>query len=125
MAARPNRVNTPTEQNKEDNALVLYRLQQVEAAVREVSDKFDQQDTIKKPDFVELRDTLITRVNEIRDSLQRDLDDKERALQKQIDAKADQKTVDDIRTLIKAIASFFTAIVTAMVIYYLTTDRTK
>lgn len=105
-----NRTNTPTEQNKEDNALVLYRLEMVEAAVKMVGTKLDNQDNVKKTDLVEFRDTIINRFNEIRTDMQKD-----------IDAKADQKQVDDLRTLIKAVAGFLSSIIAGLVIYYVTT----
>lgn len=110
MTARnTGRTNTPTEQNKEDNTLVLYRLELVERAVKAVGEKVDKQENIKRSDLIEFRDTIVARVNEIRDGLQKQLDDK-----------ADQGQVDDLRTLVKAIGSILSSVIAAIVIFYLT-----
>lgn len=109
MAARTSRTNTPTEQNKEDNTLVLYRLELVERAVKDVGEKVDKQENIKRSDLIEFRDTIVNRVNEIRDGLQ-----------KQIDEKADKGQVDDLRTLVKAIGSILSSVIAAIIIFYLT-----
>lgn len=101
----------PTSQ-KTTNSLVLYRLEQVEAAVRDVSDKLDQQENIKKADLTEFKDAILNRFNEVR------LD-----LQKQIDSKADSRELKDVKRLIAGIATAFGSIITALVIYYLTTGR--
>src|SRR4051812_21113111 len=71
---------------KQDMALVLWRLERVEAAVIEFGSKVDKQENIKRPDLLEIRDTIVTRINEIRDGLQR-----------QIDEKADQSQLDDLK----------------------------
>lgn len=121
MTARQNtRTNTPTEQNKEDNTLVLYRLEKVEEAVHGVDLKVSGLNSPTKADYTELRDTILARINEIRDGLQKSIDDQARDFQKQLDGKADKQRVDDLATLIKAFASIFTAIITSLIIFYLT-----
>jgi hypothetical protein len=106
------RRNTPTEQNKEDNSLILYRLDRVEAAVKEVGSKVDAQDYPKRGDLIEVRETIVGRISEIRIDLQ-----------KQIDQKADQDQVDDLRSLVKAIGGVFATIIGGLIIYYLTNRR--
>lgn len=113
------RTNTPAEQNKEDNSLILYRLDRVEAAVKEVGSKVDAQDYPKRGDLIELRETIISRVSEIRVDLQKQIAN----LQKQIDQKADQDQVDDLRSLVKAIGGVFATIIGGLIIYYLTNKR--
>jgi hypothetical protein len=103
------RMNTPGEQNKEDNTLLAYRVEQVEKAVKEFGAKLDKQENIKKADLIEFRDTIVSRVNEIRDGLQ-----------KQIDEKADQAQVNDLRTLVKAFGAFLSTVIAALVIAYFT-----
>jgi hypothetical protein len=120
MPKNDQRTNTPTEQNKEDNTLVLYRLQLVEDAVKEVSHKMDTQDNIKKADLMEFRDTIITRFNEVREGLQKQIDDQELSVSKALEKKADQKQVDDLRTLIKSVATFLSTVIAGLVIFYLT-----
>lgn len=112
MATRNSRTNTPSEQNKEDTTLLAYRVEQVEKAVREFGSKLDKQDNIKKSDLVEFRDTIVNRVNEIRDGLQ-----------KQIDEKAEQSQVNDLRTLVKAVGGFLSTVIGALVIFYLTKGK--
>lgn len=97
-----------TEKNGESR-LILYRLDRVEAAVKDVGTKVDAQENIKKADLIEFRDTVVGRINEIRDSLQ-----------KQIDDKADRTELQDIKTLIKAVASVFGSIIAGLIIYYIT-----
>lgn len=124
MTARQNpRTNTPTEQNKEDNTLVLYRLEKVEEAVRSVDQKVSSFNSPTKSDYTELRDTILARINEIRDGLQKSIDDQAKDFQKQLDSKADKQRVDDLATLIKAFASVFTAIITSLIIFYLTKGK--
>lgn len=93
----------------EDNKLLLYRIEQVEKKIDSINLKFDNMDAPRRVDLIEFRDTIVSRVNEIRDGLQ-----------KQIDDKADKSTVDDLRTLVKAVASAFTSILVAIIIFYLT-----
>jgi len=109
MAANKQRTNTPTEQNKDDNTLVLYRLKLVEDAVKDVSGKLDRQDNIKKSDLIEFRDTILTRVNEIQTGLQRQIDDK-----------ADQSQVDDLRGLVKAVGTALLSIIVGLSVYFIT-----
>lgn len=120
MPSHTARTNTPTEQNKEDNTLVLYRLEKVEEAVRGVDMKVSGLNSPTKSDYIELRETILQRINEIRDSLQKQIDDQGKDLQKQLDSKADKQTVDDLKTLIKAFSSIFAAIITSLIIFYLT-----
>jgi hypothetical protein len=100
----------PKSSHAKTDELVVFRLELVEAAVKEVSDKLDRQENIKRADLNEFRDTILLRFAEVKSDLQ-----------KQIDEKADQKQVDDLRTLIKAVGATFGSIITALVIYYLTT----
>lgn len=93
----------------EDNKLLLYRIEQVEKKIDNISLKFDNMDAPKRVDLIEFRDTIVSRVNEIREGLQ-----------KQIDEKADKSAVDDLRTLVKAVASALTSILVAIIIFYLT-----
>ena len=96
--------------DKQDNELILYRLAAVEAAVKEVGIKVEG--NIKRTDLIELRDTIVGRITEIRADLQ-----------KQIDDKADKATVDDIRTLIKSVSAIFGSIIAGLIIYYITNRR--
>lgn len=114
------RTNTQTEQNKEDNSLLLYRLEMVETAVKVVDQKVTAFNSPTKQDYAELRDTILSRINEIRDGLQKQIDDSAKDFQKQLDNKADKQRVDDLSTLVKAFASVFGSIITAMAIFYLT-----
>lgn len=104
----------PPQTNNDDDNLVLYRLKQVEDAVKEVGDKVDRQDNIKRIDLVEFRDAILGRFNDVKDDLQ-----------KQIDKKADQKQVDDLRTLIKAVGGFLGSIIVGLVVAYFTTGGNK
>jgi hypothetical protein len=114
------RTNTQTEQNKEDNSLLLYRLEMVETAVKVVDQKVTAFNSPTKQDYAELRDTILSRINEIRDGLQKQIDDGARDIQEQLKGKADKQRVDDLSTLVKAFASVFGSIITAMAIFYLT-----
>lgn len=106
------RQNTPTEQNKEDNGLILYRLAAVEAAVRELSVKVDKQDNIKRSDIIELRNTILERITEIQQNLQG-----------QIDKKADRDQVDDLRSLVKAVGGFLSVVIAGLVVFYITNKK--
>jgi hypothetical protein len=115
-AAKIPRTNTPTEQNKEDNSLVLYRLGKVEDAVKDLGKQVSGQKNITKADLEEFRTIILQR-----------FDEKNAVMQKEVDRldteKADAKEVKDIRTLIKSATAFFTTILAAIIIYYLTTGR--
>ena len=124
MAAKNQaRQNTPTEQNKADNELVLYRLQQVEDKVDDLGRKLDSQENIKKVDLIEFREAILLRINDKFIEVDKDV----RSLQKQISElkieKADRKDVGDLKTLVRSVAAFLTTIITALIIYYLTTGR--
>lgn len=106
------RINTPTEQNKEDNSLILYRLDRVEAAVKEVGTKVDRQDNIKRSDLKEFQETIVTRFLDMRNDLQ-----------KQIDEKANSSELSDLKRLFFAATGFLSTIITALVIAYLTGKR--
>ncbi len=106
------RINTPTEQNKEDNSLILYRIDRVEAAVKEVGSKVDKQDNLKRSDLMDLKTTFIERTVDIRDNLQ-----------KQIDVKADQSGLDDVKTLLRAFAAVFGSVIAGLIIYYITNGK--
>lgn len=116
MPKNTERTNTPTEQNKEDNTLVLYRLTLVEAAVKEVGDKMDHQDNIKRADFIEFRETLLGRISDIKLELLKDIT----AVQKELETKADQKQLDDLRTFVKSVAGFLSTVIASLVIFYIT-----
>lgn len=120
MASTNKRTNTPTEQNKEDNALVLYRLTQLEAAVKDLGEKFDKQDNIKKSDLIEFRDAILARFNEKNEHFQQQIDSKAAAkdltdLEKNFDEK-----VADIKKLIYGAGAFFLTILGSVIVYYLT-----
>lgn len=100
---------TQSVKSAEDNKLLLYRIEQVEKKIDNLSSKFDNMDAPRRVDLIEFRDTIVSRVNEIRDGLQ-----------KQLDEKADKSQVDDLRTLVKATASALTSIIVAFIIFYLT-----
>lgn len=121
MAAAKNttRTNTPTEQNKADNDLVLYRLQQVENKVDNIGKKLDGQENIKKADLIEFRESIVQTVREVRADIDKDM----AGLQKQIDNKANAQDVKDLKTLVKSGGAFITTIIGAIIIYYLTTGR--
>lgn len=59
-AGRPQSVS---DHDKSDS-LLLYRLSQVEGKVDVISQKLDNQDTIKKADLVEFRNAIVERFNE-------------------------------------------------------------
>lgn len=105
MAARP----AQSEKSGEDNKLIIYRLDRVEAAVKEVGDKLDRQDNIKKSDLTEFRDAVLSRINEVRDGLQNQIDDK-----------ADKAQVDDLRNLVKAVGTAITSVIVGLTIYFIT-----
>jgi hypothetical protein len=96
------RQNTPTEQNKEDNGLILYRLDKVEAAVREVSTKLDKQDTIKRSDLKDFQETIVTRFLDMRADLQ-----------KQLDSKASNSDLQDFKKVVYSVLGLAQAITLA------------
>lgn len=111
-ASRKARTNTPTEQNKEDNSLILYRLQAVEDAVKDLSSKVERMDNLKKADLIEFRDAVIGRITEVQVNLQA-----------QIDKKADAVAVTDLRRLVYGFASVVGSIIVGVSIYYLTNHK--
>lgn len=98
-----------TNTEKKADGLLLYRLEQVEKKIDNIEVTLKSMDNIKKSDLADLQKSIIETFKEMRDNLQ-----------KQIDEKADQKQVDDLRTLIKAVSSVFGSIITGLVIFYLT-----
>lgn len=108
-AKNQNRTNTPTEQNKEDNSLVLYRLELVEAAVKDLGKQLSGRDTISKQDLIEFRAAILER-----------FDEKNKALQDQIDDKAEKKDVEDLKGLVKAGGALITSVLGGLILYYLT-----
>ena len=110
------RTNTPTEQNKEDNGLILYRLAAVELAVNNLSSKVDHQDNIKRSDLVEFKDTIINRVAEMQSYLQKQVDALERE-------KASGQELKDFKKQIAAYGIFISALVVAAFSYMLTRLR--
>jgi hypothetical protein len=119
MTTNAKRENTPTEQNKEDNALVLYRLTLVESAVKEVGLKIDKADNIKRSDLVEFRDAILARFSDIREDLQKQIDSQSSQLLK----KADIDEVSDLRTLVRNVGIMFGTVITGLITYYLTYGR--
>ena len=96
MTAHNTRTNTPTEQNKEDNGLILYRLDRVEAAVNEVGLKVDRQENIKPKDLETFKDYIKELVVGIR-----------KDFEKQIDDKADKGEVADLKKQFYSVLGFF------------------
>ena len=96
-------------QSKEDNRLILYRLDRVESAVKDVGSKLDERENITKADLVEFRDIIVTRVNEIRDGLQ-----------KQLDTKADMQQLNDLKQRLNAYSAAITSVVVGLALWFLT-----
>jgi hypothetical protein len=103
------RQNTPTEQNKEDNQLVLYRLELVESAVKEVSSKLDKQENIKPSDLKNFQDTIVTRFLDMRADLQ-----------KQIDTKASNSDLQDFKKVNYSVMGFAFSMLLALMGFLLT-----
>lgn len=103
------RQNTPTEQNKEDNSLVLYRLAAVELALNGLTSRFDSLDNIKISDLKDFQASIKEIVTDFRIDMQ-----------KQLDAKADKDQVEDLRSLVKAVGAFLSAVIAGIIIYYIT-----
>jgi hypothetical protein len=102
--------NRNQDTSKMDNeVLILYRLDRVESAVKEVGTKVDRQDNIKRSDLKEFQDTLAARLIEFRVDLQSKINDK-----------ADQTQVDDLRALVKWAFGLMSSVVGGLVLYYLT-----
>ncbi len=94
---------------KQDNQLILYRLDRVEAAVKDVGTKVDKQDNIKRSDLKEFQETIVGRFLEMRVDMQRQIDDK-----------ADLSTIADMKKLLYSMFTIMGSIVTALVVYYIT-----
>lgn len=103
------RQNTPTEQNKEDNSLVLYRLAAVEIALNTLTSRFDKSDNISKSDLREFQGSIKEMVTEFRVDIQ-----------KQLDGKADKDQVADLRSLVKAVGAFLSAVIAGIIVFYIT-----
>lgn len=86
------KTQTQTKQTRDNNTLVLYRLDNVEQALKDLTSKVDKQDNVKKSDITELRDAIIERIVNMRTDLQ-----------KQIDEKADKQELTDFK---KQMASY-------------------
>lgn len=108
MATKSN-VTGSKSSHSEDNVLIIYRLGLVEAAVKEVNSKLDTHDSVKKTDLKEFQVAIIERFNDVK-----------QGLEVEIEKKADQKQVDDLKTLIKSVGAIFGSVISAMVVYYLT-----
>lgn len=106
------RQNTPTEQNKEDNNLVLYRLAAVETALNALTSRFDRLDNISKSDLKEFQSNIKEMVSGFRVDIQ-----------KQLDSKADKDQVEDLRSLVKAVGFFLSTIIAGIVVFYVTTKH--
>lgn len=101
-----------TKQDGEDTKLILYRLDVVEGAVKDVSTKLDHLDNIKRSDLTEFRDTLVGRMTDMQANFQRQLDDK-----------ADADAVDDLKKLMGAAGGFFLTVIGSLIVFYLTNRK--
>lgn len=108
-----NRINTATEQNKEDTALIEFRLKLVEDAIKEVGGKFDRLDNMKrselKEDLKEFQDTIVTRFLDMSSNLQ-----------KQIDTKANATDLKDFKKVVYSLIAFAQSIVLLVLGYLIT-----
>lgn len=120
------RANTPTEQNKEDNGLILYRLKVVEDAVKEVSAKLDRQEVIKPSDLRNIQETIVTRFLDMSTNLQKQIDEVKDDIEKKVEdvkkQKADKQELSDFKKLVFGVFAFGQSIV-LMVLGYLITTR--
>ena len=115
MAAARNsqRENTPTEQNKEDNTLVLYRLTLVEQAVKDLGTVMAAKENITRADLVEFKEAIFERFAEKTTNLQEQINDLEKN-------KASQSSQDDIKSLIKWVAAVGSTVISGLVLFYFT-----
>jgi hypothetical protein len=107
------RLNTPTEQNKEDNGLLTYRVLQLELAVKDVSSKMDKQDYVKRSDITELKNTILERISEIQQSQQKQLD-------KLDEDKANAQDLNDFKKQVYGLGAFVGSLFIAAFSYMLT-----
>jgi len=106
MAGKPQQ----STQSGKDNELILYRLTSVEEGVKTLNTKFDRQDTIKSADLKNFQETIVTRFLDMTSNLQ-----------KQIDQKASQTELQDLKRLVYSAFGFLSTIIGALVIAYFTT----
>lgn len=102
-----------TPKASKSNDLLNYRLEQLEGKVDSIDRKIDNFEHISKADLIEFRNTILERFNE-----------KNAQMQSDIDGKADLKDVQDLKALVKWGATFMTTVISALVIYYLTSGKT-
>ncbi len=100
----------------EDNKLILYRLERVEAGVTELGTKLDRQDNIKRSDLKEFQETIVTRFLDMRADLQKQLDDQ----QKQIDSKPTSGEFQDFKKVVYGIIAFAQSIFLLILGYLIT-----
>ncbi len=105
MAARTSSSNGTSKKDE----LVIYRLSEVEKAVKAVDEKVSKLDVINRQDLTDFRDTILLRVNDMKLNFEKDLE-----------LKADQKQVDDLRTLVKAVGSIIGSVMAGLALFYLT-----
>jgi hypothetical protein len=95
---------------KKSEDIVAYRLDELKSEVKDLSAKFDKLDNIKKSDLKDFQEVIVTRFLDMRSDMQ-----------KQIDQKADQGELADLKKLFYAAIGFLSSIIGALVIGYLTT----
>lgn len=114
MTKNTDRQDVSIKDNKDANALVLYRLGVVEGKVDNLNSKLDGQNfptrSEFKEDLKEFQDLIVTRFTDLKTDLQ-----------KQIDGKANAAEVADIKRNFYALIGFLSSIILALVIGYLTT----
>lgn len=109
-------VKSQARTNKEvsdNNTLVLYRLDNVEQALKDLTTKVDRQDNIKKADLNDLRDTIISRVVDAQASLQKQIDTLD-------EGKANTQELIDFKKQVAGYAAFISALAIAAFSYMLT-----
>lgn len=109
MAAARKTQNDTNKETAENSVLVAYRLQAVETALNILTNRFDNQDNIKKADLKEIIDTIVSRLSDVKADLQ-----------KQIDKKADAQELKDFKKQVGALGIFVSMLVVAAFSYMLT-----
>jgi len=90
MAAVRTTAQKQHDQDTKDTELILYRLQVVEGAVKDVGSKLDKQDNIKKVDLQDFKQFITDRMVEFRSGLQSQIDDMK-------EGKADKQELRDFK----------------------------
>lgn len=91
---------------------MIYRLTQVEIKLDELGKKMDGQDNLKRSDLVEFKEAIFGRFAEVKKNLEDELE-----------KKAPQSQVDDLRGLVKWAGAFGTTIIGGFIVFYLTNPR--